>query len=92
MKTYEWDDEKYDANITRHRIAFEIIANAKWQVSFLIETHWIDGEERHVEVVPIDSGLYTVVTTDRVDAIRLISLRRASNYEKKLWRTEYHHG
>lgn len=84
--------EKDASNVAKHGVSFDVIEMANWELSFLIEIQWVDDEERDVYILPIGYALYSVVTTERHDKTRLISLRLAETYEKKVWRSEFQHG
>lgn len=76
----------------KHGVSFDIIEMANWDFAYLLEMQWIDGEEREVHILPVGQSLYVVVTTERIDKVRIISLRLAETHEKKAWRAEFQHG
>lgn len=89
---YEWDEAKSASNLRRRGFGFEIVLEFNWELSLLLQTQWESGEERDLYVGPIGRTLYTVVTTDRGELVRIISLRMATSHEKKLWRLEMQNG
>ena len=90
---YDWDDQKDEANRANHGIGFEAMEGFDWTFAALLETQVVDFEQRELWAGPIGNNLFAVVTTERHgDTIRVISLRRATNPEKALWRKEFHHG
>ncbi len=80
---FEWDEEKREKNIAKHGI------------DFLKATRLFDGskiftfssskssEERFGSVGIIDDVIITIIWTKRKDKIRIISVRRARNEEKR---------
>jgi hypothetical protein len=85
---FEWDDAKAETNWRNHGVSFEL-AKTVFSDAFAIE--WIDdrrdyGEERFV-IVGMAKGqvLLFVVYTEREQRIRLISARRATQYEQEYY-------
>ena len=84
---FEWDESKRGSNLAKHAI------------DFLRATQIFDGrpiytrpstrgsEARFVSVGEIDGELIAVVWTERPEAIRMISARRARNVEKRAYRS-----
>jgi uncharacterized DUF497 family protein len=82
---FEWDADKAEANLRKHRIAFEA-ARRVFEDDFAIE--WPDadlayGEMRFVITGMVDGRLLRVVYTERNDRIRIISARKATRHEQK---------
>ena len=88
----EWDEEKSRANRKKRGFGFEIVKDFDWNLSSPVELQWVEGEEREVRVGPIGSALYVVVTTERPNALRIISLRKAMREEKRRWREDMSDG
>jgi uncharacterized DUF497 family protein len=84
---FEWDEAKNQANLRKHGIDF---ADAVKIFSGPIVTRIDDrvdyGETRHVTVGVVGGLLVvTVVHTDRLGRYRIISARKASQRERKLY-------
>ena len=86
MREFEWDDAKNAANLVKHGISFEEAATI-WNgtvVSGVDETH-------HSELREISFGLIggtaivCVVHTDRHGKTRIISARKATRNERRLY-------
>lgn len=83
MLTFEWDEEKRLSNVEKHSLDFldsnilfsspQIEGNAKA----------VDGEIRRTTTGMIEDVYVTAIFTMRGDAVRMISLRRARNGEKR---------
>ncbi len=82
---FEWDKAKAKANYRRHGVSFEL-AETVFQDTFAIER--LDDREDHDEVRFVIIGmaegkvLLFVAYTEREERIRIISARRATQYEQ----------
>jgi uncharacterized DUF497 family protein len=87
---FEWDAAKASRNRNKHRITFEAAVTAfddPLQLRSYDATHATAQEERETLVGRMDNGvIVTIVFTQRWDAMRLISARRAQRPE----RTKYY--
>jgi uncharacterized DUF497 family protein len=84
---FEWDEAKNLANIAKHGIAFEDVVGifAGFTLSFP-DTRFEYGEVRRRTLGVLDNGLViAVIHTLRSDRIRIISARRASREERRLY-------
>ena len=82
---FEWDADKAEANLRKHRIAFEA---ARWVFRDDFAVEWPDTdlpyrEMRFVITGMVDGGLLRVVYTERNDRIRIISARKATRHEQR---------
>jgi hypothetical protein len=81
---FEWDDEKNKSNIRKHGFDF---ADA-WEIFEAPLLAGLDdredyGEERWIGIGSLSGLIVVVVFTERdAETIRLISLRKASRYER----------
>ena len=82
---FEWDEKKSRANKLKHGIDFHA-ATKLWndQDRIEIQTNF-PAEERNALIGKIGDKLWTAIFTRRVDAIRIISARRARKKETKLY-------
>jgi uncharacterized protein len=82
---FEWDEVKARQNARRHRVTFEeavSIFSDPYLVTFPDDEH-SDIEDRFISIGQSDRGrVLLVVHTDRGDAIRLISCRKATAAER----------
>ena len=82
---FEWDENKSRVNKSKHGIDFNT-ATELWndQDRIEIQTNF-QAENRNVLFGKIKDKLWTAIFTRRVDAIRIISVRRARKKEAKLY-------
>jgi uncharacterized protein len=82
---FQWDEKKASGNEAKHRVTF-LNATLVFRDAFAIEhlDQRMDyGEDRFI-ITGISRGqLLTVVYTEREDAIRIISARKACNHERE---------
>ena len=78
---YEWDENKRQANIAKHRMDFECMRAFQWDAA-VIEPSPRAGEMRYMALGYIGIRLRAVVYTERGAVIRIISLRSASDDER----------
>jgi uncharacterized DUF497 family protein len=82
---FEWDDEKNRTNKAKHGIDFNT-AKELWNDSNRVEIQTsYPRENRSILIGEIDKKLWTAIFTERGDAIRIISVRRARKQEGKLY-------
>lgn len=82
---FEWDEKKSRANKSKHGIDFNT-ATKLWndQDRIDIRTNF-PAENRNALIGKIGDKLWTAIFTRRMDAIRIISVRRARKKETKLY-------
>jgi uncharacterized DUF497 family protein len=82
---FEWDENKSHSNKDKHGIDFET-ATQLWNDKDRIEIQTsFPGENRSILIARIENKPWTAIFTERGDAIRIISVRRARNKEAKLY-------
>ena len=86
---FEWDDEKELINIQKHGIDFTTAARVfkdENRLELYDEAH-SETEDRYITIGIIDDVAYVVmvVYTERNEAIRLISARKATKQERKMY-------
>ena len=77
-----FDPEKDATNLSKHGVSLAAAAELDWDAALA----WIDdradyGEQRIIALAPMGDRLFFVVFVDRVEARRVISLRRANRRE-----------
>lgn len=85
---FEWDEEKAKANLKKHEMSFEE-ATAVFTDSFSVTIpdpdHSTD-EQRYIDIGRSEKGrVLVVVYTERGMRIRIISCRRATPSERRLY-------
>ena len=86
---YDWDEEKSARTRAERGFGFEALERFRWDFACCADVQFVDGEERELWLGPIDDNLYAVVVTRRGETLRVISLRVATNAEKRDWRKSY---
>jgi uncharacterized DUF497 family protein len=87
---FEWNKSKAKDNFAKHGVSFEPaerVFDDPFAVEFLDHREDHD-EERFVIVGIADRQVLFVAYPERIDAIRIISARRATKYEQKIYNEE----
>ncbi len=83
MKT-EWDEAKSRSNFAKHGLRLEWADFADWtRAAIRPDVRKDYGEDRFVAYLPFGGRLHMVCYTDRGDARRYISFRKANEREIK---------
>ena len=86
--TFEWDKEKAKINQRKHKINFEeakTIFGDSFSITISDQVHSI-GEERYIDIGrSIKGQLLVVVYTERNKTIRIISCRKATSTERRIY-------
>lgn len=85
---FEWDDNKNAINIEQHDIDF----NDAWMIFENVVLRKVDtrkdyGEERWIALGKLREIVIVIVYMRRLSKIRIISIRRANRYERKIYET-----
>jgi uncharacterized DUF497 family protein len=83
----EWNKTKAKLNYAKHGVSFDLakgVFNDPFAVGF-VDDRQDYGEERLVLMGTVEGRLFYVVYTERADAIRLISARRATKNEQETY-------
>jgi len=84
---FEWDDDKNAANLTKHGISFEEAAEIfENPVYTKVDDRFDYGEAREISVGILGEAIViSVVHTDREGRTRMISARKATRKERRLY-------
>jgi uncharacterized DUF497 family protein len=83
---FEWDRTKAETNLAKHGISFDTVRFFAFATALVVEDDRKDyGEVRMVALGFIGARLHHLVYTERGDIIRVISLRKASRKEIRLY-------
>lgn len=83
MESFDWDPIKERKNVEKHGIDF-LTALELWSGEHLeVETYPGNDPSRHLVIGEIGGWAWTAVITHRGDTIRIISVRRARDYERE---------
>ena len=85
MLEFEWNEEKNRLNIVKHGWDFARAAHVFHDPFGVVEEDrtLAYGESRFRITGVVDSRMITVIYTERVGALRLISARKATSHERK---------
>ncbi|MBX2997754.1 MAG: BrnT family toxin [Caldilineaceae bacterium] len=85
---FGWDEVKAEQNVRKHRVSFEeavTIFSDPYLITFPDDEH-SDVEDRFISIGQSDNGpILLVVHTDHHDTIRLISCRKATRAERRIY-------
>ncbi|MBI5935286.1 MAG: BrnT family toxin [Chloroflexi bacterium] len=88
---FEWDDDKAIGNFDKHGVGFEegaTIFNDPL-IATIFDPDHSENEERFISLgISVQNRLLVVVHTFREERIRLISCRKATNAERKLYENQ----
>ena len=82
---YEWDEQKCRENLAKHGIDFAEVEVAFQWLTAVIEPSPRYGEMRWRAIGHIGARLHTVIYAMRDDNIRIISLKRASAGDVRIY-------
>ncbi|MGL4622830.1 MAG: BrnT family toxin [Chroococcidiopsis sp.] len=84
---FEWDDQKNKANVAKHGISFEEATEIfDYPMYETVDSRADYGETRYIGIGRNQYFvIFTVIYIEREAAIRIISARRATKQEKKLY-------
>ncbi len=86
--SFEWDEEKAKANLKKHKVSFEEATTVlidSFSITISDPDHSVD-EQRYIDIGISDKGrLLVVIYTERGSNIRIISCRKATPSERKLY-------
>jgi len=85
---FEWDEEKAKANLKKHRVSFDEATTVfldPFSITIPDPDHSVE-EQRYIDIGSSDKGhVLVVVYTERGSNIRIISSRKATSSERKLY-------
>jgi uncharacterized DUF497 family protein len=86
--TFEWDEEKAKANLRKHKVSFDeaiAVFSDPFSITILDPDHSLD-EQRYIDIGISDKGrVLVVVYTERGVNMRIISCRKATPAERRLY-------
>ena len=86
--SFEWDEEKAKANLKKHRVSFDeaiTVFTDSFSITISDTDHSVD-EQRYIDIGISDNGrVLVVVYTERGTDIRIISCRKATPSERKMY-------
>ncbi len=90
LMEFDWDKEKAKANVKKHGVRFSDATQVfEDDFALTIEDDSSEREQRWVTLGLTDEGCLVVVWTERFnDVTRIISARKATTHEKKIYQKE----
>jgi uncharacterized DUF497 family protein len=83
---FEWDEQKNQVNIRKHGLDFADAPAVFAGVTFTFEDDRFDYEEQRFITLGMLAGKVIIIAhTERDDKVRIISMRKATKYEQKLY-------
>ncbi len=83
---FEWDEAKRLANLEKHGIDFIDVSELfDGDIVTVEDDRYSYGEQRFVTFGLLQGRVVAVVHTDRGESIRIISARKATNYEQRTY-------
>ncbi|KHD08737.1 hypothetical protein PN36_20390 [Candidatus Thiomargarita nelsonii] len=84
---YEWDENKRQSNLEKHGLDFVIAYKMYESLDKLTIPSNYATEQRWIDIAPVGEELLilTLVYTHREEKVRVISLRKASRKERRLY-------
>lgn len=83
MFEFEWDNKKAESNFLKHHVDFADAVAVFFDDERLLEIDPYEKEQRYRIIGMAANGVLFVVYTERKDAYRIISARKASKNERK---------
>ena len=87
---FVWDEQKRRNNLAKHALDFAEVPKIDFDFAVYDEDVFVYKERRDVLIAPLGEQLVFMAFTERGDAVRVISLRPASNIEIRRWRQEFY--
>ncbi|MCY7276483.1 MAG: BrnT family toxin [Phormidesmis sp. CAN_BIN44] len=82
---FDWDEEKRLANLRKHGIDFVDVCAVFNGETVTVEDRYRYGEQRFITFGLLQGRVITVVHTERDELTRIISARKATNYEQRTY-------
>jgi len=83
---FEWDENKRKLNLSKHGIDFQDALQIFSGITFTFKDERFNyGEYRFITLGMLRGMVVVVAHTERKDVIRLISIRKATKNEQKLF-------
>src|SRR4051812_17649114 len=84
---FEWDEKKRTSNLEKHGIDFEDAIEVFYGATLLCRSYR-NNEERWIAIGETEGRIIAVVFTQRENAHRIISARRAGKNEERQYRNQ----
>ncbi len=86
---FSWDPAKRLANIQKHGVDFIVVYGLDWEAALIrADLRMADRDVRLIAILPLEGRPYPVAFVIRTNTCRIISVRRASDREKRYYAPE----
>ena len=83
---FTWDEAKRRSNLVKHGLDFADVPAVFGGITFTFEDDRFDyGEERFITLGMLKGMVVVIAHTERNDTVRIISMRKATKHEQKLY-------
>ncbi|MDX2100856.1 MAG: BrnT family toxin [Leptolyngbyaceae cyanobacterium bins.59] len=83
---YEWDEAKRLANLRKHGIDFiDVPLVFEGDILTIEDDRYSYGEQRFISFGLLEGRVIAIVHTEREDCIQIISARKATKYEQRIY-------
>lgn len=84
---YEWDEDKSEANLSKHGLSFEDSETVFSGECITFEDDRFDyGEQRFITLGKLEGRIVIIAHTPRGENTRIISMRKANAREQKIYK------
>jgi uncharacterized protein len=83
---FEWDPAKAETNLRKHGVPFLKACEVFKDPQRLEQSDPYEGEERWIALGRVEHSILVVVFTERENKTRIISARKATRDEEKIYR------
>jgi len=82
---FSWHEQKRKSNLQKHCLDFSQAHKVFKGETFTFEDNRFDYEEQRFVTIGLLEGVVVIVHTETMELIRIISMRRATKNEQKLY-------
>lgn len=87
---FTWDEAKRRSNLVKHRLDFADAPAVFAGITITFEDDRFDyGEERFITLGMLKGVVVVIAHTERNEAVRIISMRKATKHEQQLYFQEF---
>jgi uncharacterized protein len=88
MFKFEWDDQKAESNLQKHGVSFDEAVSVfadEMALTFADTDHFESEDRSRTYGISNKGRLLVVIHTERRNNVRIISVRKATKYEKSIY-------
>ncbi len=83
---FEWDEVKRQSNLHKHRLDFADAETVFVGVTFTFDDERFEyDEDRYITLGLLRDGVVVIAHTEREEMVRIISMRKATKNEQKIY-------